>query len=595
MITLDLDVTRFRANRGIMGQWRINRELARLLFVANARSRGDFDRLPRRYRAVAADLQTGDPVVLARGDIARAVRASMAVPGFFAPVEWDGRVLVDGGIADNLPTSLARQLGATRVIASDVSSPPAEIYSYAPLAVVSRALDLMEKNMQRDTVAADVLILPQLEPSLSGARFPHDPSPLLDAGLAAALAAFDTVPQPFMPSAPIPSTSTNHLAAPDTTVTEAAAPIPLFFAAIAIEAPDTALALLARRAFADAAPGPFDADAVNRAMDVLYGTGLFEGVWPSVTETDAAGAVLALRVEGPPPLSLAAAAGYDNDRGGRAWASLDRYVGLSGRPSVLTLAGSVDDLERWGAVSARMYSLDHPGIEWSIGAHAEERAVRSFDEDVVGTAEVVRTGGWLALERPQILREKSAILRVRTEWVSTEGGAEGLSAGPLLRYGDIETDMRVVGVPLLLEGERRWGGIQYSRAAFAGSYTVERGALQVAPLLDARLTTRDAPLDVRRALGDNHIIPGLRWGEQRGTARLVAGVDGAYRVAYGFVRARVRSGTATDDAALWHKARWVTGADIGLVLQSPIGVVELAYGRATRGDGRFDVNIGRTF
>lgn len=82
----------------------------------------DFDRLPIPYRAVAADLETGKEVVLAGGSLAKAVRASMAVPAAFDPVEIDGRLLVDGGIANNVPVSVARRMGADVLIVVDVGS-----------------------------------------------------------------------------------------------------------------------------------------------------------------------------------------------------------------------------------------------------------------------------------------------------------------------------------------------------------------------------------------------------------------------------------------------------------------------------------------
>lgn len=81
---------------------------------------GDFDRLPIPYRAVAADLETGKEVVLAAGSLAKAIRASMAVPAAFDPVEIDGRLLVDGGIANNVPVSVARSMGADVFIVVDV-------------------------------------------------------------------------------------------------------------------------------------------------------------------------------------------------------------------------------------------------------------------------------------------------------------------------------------------------------------------------------------------------------------------------------------------------------------------------------------------
>src|SRR5690606_35936303 len=128
---------------GLVADWRINRTLVRLLFDASARSGGDFDRLPRRFRAVAADLRTGAAVALARGDLARAVRASMAVPGFFAPVRLGDTLLVDGGIGDNLPVDVARAEGATFVVASDVVRPQPEVVERFPLDVAARALRLL--------------------------------------------------------------------------------------------------------------------------------------------------------------------------------------------------------------------------------------------------------------------------------------------------------------------------------------------------------------------------------------------------------------------------------------------------------------------
>jgi NTE family protein len=78
----------------------------------------DFDRLPIPFRAVATDLETGKEVVLKSGNLARSLRASMAVPGAFDPVEIDGRLLVDGGISNNVPVSVARAMGADIVIVS---------------------------------------------------------------------------------------------------------------------------------------------------------------------------------------------------------------------------------------------------------------------------------------------------------------------------------------------------------------------------------------------------------------------------------------------------------------------------------------------
>ena len=89
-----------------------------------AAGRLDFDELVVPYRAVATDLGTGRMFVLDRGHLAAAMRASMAVPGAFTPVDIDGVKLIDGGVSRNLPVDVARtDLGAQRVIAVDVGSP----------------------------------------------------------------------------------------------------------------------------------------------------------------------------------------------------------------------------------------------------------------------------------------------------------------------------------------------------------------------------------------------------------------------------------------------------------------------------------------
>lgn len=83
----------------------------------------DFNRFTLPYRAVSADINTGTAVVHDRGNIADAIRASMSLPGVFPPVELDGRILIDGGIVNNLPVEVAREMGADLIIAVDVGTP----------------------------------------------------------------------------------------------------------------------------------------------------------------------------------------------------------------------------------------------------------------------------------------------------------------------------------------------------------------------------------------------------------------------------------------------------------------------------------------
>ncbi len=118
----------------------------------------DFDRLPIPFRAVAADLATGEPVVLDSGSLATAIRASMSIPGAFPPVPYGGRELVDGGIAANLPVGIARDLGAEAIIAVDISSPllheGQELGSF--LAIYNHLNSLLTaSNVDRDVALLD--------------------------------------------------------------------------------------------------------------------------------------------------------------------------------------------------------------------------------------------------------------------------------------------------------------------------------------------------------------------------------------------------------------------------------------------------------
>jgi len=83
----------------------------------------DFDRLAIPFRAIATDIATSEMVVMGKGSLPMALRASMAVPGVFTPVEIDGRLLVDGGISNNLPVDVARRMGADIIIAVNISTP----------------------------------------------------------------------------------------------------------------------------------------------------------------------------------------------------------------------------------------------------------------------------------------------------------------------------------------------------------------------------------------------------------------------------------------------------------------------------------------
>jgi NTE family protein len=113
-------------------------------YVATSRNESDFDRLPIPFRAVATDMLSGEMVVLRQGDLATAMRASMAIPGAFAPVEIEDYILSDGGMVRNVPVDVARELCADVVIVVNLVEPsPQRDKLRTATQLASRSMDVM--------------------------------------------------------------------------------------------------------------------------------------------------------------------------------------------------------------------------------------------------------------------------------------------------------------------------------------------------------------------------------------------------------------------------------------------------------------------
>jgi NTE family protein len=114
----------------------------------------NFDDLPIPFRCVATDMKSGEAIVLRDGFLADAVRASMAIPGVFTPVELNGRILADGGMVQNIPVETVRDMGADTVIAVELHYPPGDIGQLGTLVgVLSRAIDVMITQNERHSLA----------------------------------------------------------------------------------------------------------------------------------------------------------------------------------------------------------------------------------------------------------------------------------------------------------------------------------------------------------------------------------------------------------------------------------------------------------
>ena len=147
---------------GLVDGQRIMLELQRLVGSIQPQKFNDY---PIPFRAVATDLNAGEPYIIDHGDLAMAMRASMSVPVLLGPVKHQGRMLVDGGILNNLPVDVVREMGADIVIAVNISSPLGQVdENSSVLSLTYQSVDVaLVQNTIESLGKADIVIAPLLE------------------------------------------------------------------------------------------------------------------------------------------------------------------------------------------------------------------------------------------------------------------------------------------------------------------------------------------------------------------------------------------------------------------------------------------------
>jgi len=157
---------RFVPPPGLSAGQKLGNVLAAHTLAASFQAGFRFDRLPVPFRAVATDIETGSAMAIDRGLLHDALRASSAVPVVFPPVEIGGRLLVDGGLSENLPVSVARDMGADIVIAVDPSSRLERKERLTTLlGVMDQSISIpVRRETERQARLADVVIAPDVSP-----------------------------------------------------------------------------------------------------------------------------------------------------------------------------------------------------------------------------------------------------------------------------------------------------------------------------------------------------------------------------------------------------------------------------------------------
>ena len=258
-----------------------NLELFLHELTANADGIKDLDRLPIPFRAVATDMVAGTPYVFTEGPLYEAMRASMSVPGIFSPVDLRGRILGDGGLVDNLPIDVVRQMGADVVIAVNIGTPlaPREALS-SIIGLTGQMINILTEQNVRIQLATlrerDVLISPNLG-SLTASQFEKS-SEFIQLGVAAAreaapkLAAFALSPEAY---------AAYKAARPRIVDTP---PPKIEF--VRIQGADYANPKVVERDLGVPIGKPLDAKLLDDAISRLYGTNEYERIDYHLVEED---------------------------------------------------------------------------------------------------------------------------------------------------------------------------------------------------------------------------------------------------------------------------------------------------------------------
>ena len=237
----------------------------------------NFDQLRIPFRAVATDIQTGLPYVMSKGNLARVIRASMAIPAIFTPVEIDGHLLVDGGESENLPVQTVLAMGADIVIAVNVGSSGAEIAAKPTNvgAMIGRLIDLpLQQNTMASARLATIVITPNLE-GYTSADFVKGLK-MIPLGYQAAEAQKAKLETYSVPENAYSSWKARH----DATLP----PVPVIDAVVI----DPVAGIDPRRLeyLVHSKPGPLDTKVLGQDLKRIYSIGAFEIVSYQIEEDD---------------------------------------------------------------------------------------------------------------------------------------------------------------------------------------------------------------------------------------------------------------------------------------------------------------------
>ncbi len=573
LVVLEQGTGRFILQTATIREPEVNALVNSAMLRGNLAARGNFDSLPIPFRAVATDLANRAPVVLASGDLAQAVRASFAIPFIFSPESLNGRLLADGGLAANIPITVARNAGARRVIVSDATEQLTDSLDlYSPLAVADRLLGFLFRQSDDSLTSGDVMVRPAVEGftslNFSAARVDQ----LIRNGSAAAESAFREAPCFSRPSTSSPRE----------------AELPTRVATITIASTNASERLALLRLLGLGLSDTLDLSLLRSRVQNLAQSEAFRAVWLSPKGTgDSVSFNVAIQRSARRILGLGLA--YDNELGGRMWAGAveRRLFNLALEGSTALFLGDFRQELYLGL--RRNYQLARQLMTPTFTTRLALESVRRFDArgEELNPATTREAIGFLGVERAF---EPGWLLAVGvTGHAWHEPGQDQATLGVTAR--GLRADASRVAV---LQGGLLWTGL-YQRADFEGSTSLRTGRFQLRPRL--RLGWGDGlPLSLTFPLGGEDGFPGLHLGERRGDREALLGLMFSYDLVGPFLaRLEVATGRSAFDGGLLDSEGWLTGVRAGVGARTPVGPVRVEYGITNGGRDAVFVRLGRWF
>lgn len=566
----------------------VNLLLTSMMLRGNMIARGNFDSLPTPFRAVGTDMRSGARVVIDHGDLARGVRASMAIPFVFDPGVIDSLELVDGGLSENVPVKLARELGATTIILSTLDATKGQDS-------LTRVKQKGTLDMMLDRVFLDTH--PPLGPNDFEIR-----TDVHDIGnLDFSEEVVDRLAQRGAAAARLVLTE-SCLPRHGRVIT----PMPPITTALVTADAAAGSGHLMRSAVKSSGEGTARAQRVRLSLDTVQaraasaGTlGVLRSLW--LNPKHAAGDSVAFdpTITWAPKRTFGIGAAFDNDLGGEAWfgwanrraqvGSLPPLetggrLGISSRRQevLMSFRKAIEDVRYGpspflvvmaGRESSPFFAQGPNDVNVKVDLPVFSEQLLQFGFDIPNY------DNWIIQVGP-VLRHWHGGLTENTKSATPLGFAfrvdEGNEKELMFSRVDAEVNQR------------------YSRAGARVTLRIPKSFALLTNTLRLGGASIEAPFSQWFLLGATDGFPGLSTGEQMGTWTASYMLDVA-KPLFGPVNLQVTgaTGTISRSSDVNFGGQWLWGARIGIGADPPVGLIRLQYGLATNGRRQWFARVGR--